>query len=81
MKSNKELYHIAKQTKNSHLMHQVALNQIFVHCFFREYLECASLAEKYQITRTAKRTFDFLLVFYTGICECFTAFFKLIKCV
>lgn len=67
MKTNKELHRIAEQTQNSHLMHQVALNQMHVHFYFREFMPCANLAEKYQISKAAKRTFDFYLAFYLGI--------------
>eukprot|EP00578_Thalassiosira_sp_NH16_P017378 CAMPEP_0181111258 /NCGR_PEP_ID=MMETSP1071-20121207/19174_1 /TAXON_ID=35127 /ORGANISM="Thalassiosira sp., Strain NH16" /LENGTH=596 /DNA_ID=CAMNT_0023195129 /DNA_START=1 /DNA_END=1791 /DNA_ORIENTATION=- len=67
MKTNEELSQIAEQSQSSFLMQQVTVNLMFVHCYYREYLECANLAENYQITQTAKRTFDFFLLFYMGL--------------
>jgi hypothetical protein len=67
LKTNKELFLLAKQTQNNYLMHQVILNQIHVHCYFREYSLCASLAGERKVSQTPKRTFDFFLAFYSGI--------------
>jgi len=70
MKTNKELHQIAERTQSSSLMHQVSINRMHVHCYFREYLSCASLAGNHQISQTGKRTLDFFLAFYAGIGEC-----------
>mmetsp|Transcript_26788 Transcript_26788/g.64273 ORF Transcript_26788/g.64273 Transcript_26788/m.64273 type:complete len:1395 (+) Transcript_26788:24-4208(+) len=67
MKTNKQLKQIAEQTQNSFLMHQVTVNQMYIHCYYREYLSCASLAENYHIIQTAKRTLDFMVIFFLGI--------------
>jgi len=77
MKTNKELYEIGKQTQNSKLVHQVMLNEMHVYCYFREYLLCAQLAENHHNPEAAKRTLDFMVDFYAGICECFILFFTL----
>jgi hypothetical protein len=69
MKTNKELYQLAERSKNINLMQQVALNQMCVHCYFREYQSCAKLTENYQVNNTPKRSMDSMVIFYSGICE------------
>ena len=70
MKSNKELYEVAEQTQNSYRKYQTVVIQMHIHCYFREFLPCASLVRKYQTPHTAKRSFDFLIDFYDGIGKC-----------
>mmetsp|Transcript_26892 Transcript_26892/g.57652 ORF Transcript_26892/g.57652 Transcript_26892/m.57652 type:complete len:1336 (+) Transcript_26892:116-4123(+) len=71
IKSNKELYHIANQTQNNYLMHHVIINQMYVHCYFKEYLAVANLGEKYrthtEMNNGAKRVLDFYQIFLEGI--------------
>ena len=68
MKTTEEISKIAEQP-GSFIMLPVTINLMYVHCYYREYLQCADLAEKYHKTQPAKRTFDFFLHFYMGICE------------
>ena len=49
MKTNKELCQLAEKTHNSHLMHQLIVNQMHVHCYLKEYLSCTKLAEEHHI--------------------------------
>jgi len=67
VQTNDTLYQIAKETQNGLLLHQVILTQMFVHVYFREYLPCVILAEKYDIKRKATRSFDIFMMFYTWI--------------
>mmetsp|Transcript_30022 Transcript_30022/g.49186 ORF Transcript_30022/g.49186 Transcript_30022/m.49186 type:complete len:227 (+) Transcript_30022:1316-1996(+) len=67
LKTNNELFQIAEHTQNSLLMHNVIINQMYVHCYFREYLPVTDLAEKYQMSTRAKRVLDFYFVFFEGI--------------
>ena len=69
MKTNKELYQLAERSKNINLMQQVALSQLCVLCYFREYQSCAKLTENYQVNNTPKRSMDSMVIFYSGICE------------
>ena len=71
LKTNNELFQIAEHTQNSLLMFHVIINQMYVHCYFREYLPVADLAEKYQMSTRAKRVLDFYFVFFEGICKWF----------
>mmetsp|Transcript_13357 Transcript_13357/g.25522 ORF Transcript_13357/g.25522 Transcript_13357/m.25522 type:complete len:320 (+) Transcript_13357:3099-4058(+) len=67
VQTNDALYQIAEETQNGLLLHQVILTQLVVHVYFREYLPCVILAEKYDIKRKATRSFDIFMIFYTGI--------------
>lgn len=69
LKTNDELYDMAEEGKNSFLMHQATLNQMHACCYFREYLPCAILAEKLQVSKEPKRSGDFLIALYSGICK------------
>ena len=73
MKNNEELYQIAQQTQNSYLLHQVIINQMYVHCYFREYLTVAGFGEKYRMhtgmNTGARRLLDFYVIFFEGICK------------
>ena len=66
IKSNEELAQMGTRGQNSFLMHKVILNQICTHFWFREYIPCVTLAEKYRLLK-AKRTLDFFNTFYEGI--------------
>lgn len=67
MKTNDEIYRIAEQSQNSYLIHHVMLNQMHLHCYFREYLAVVHLAEKYESTKKGKRALDFFPIFYEGL--------------
>jgi len=71
MMTNKELYHIAEDTENSYLMHHTLLNQICMHCYFREFSDVAVLAEIYReqsgLKNGTKRLLDIMFVFFEGI--------------
>ena len=71
LKTNNELFQIAEHTQNSLFMHHVIINQMYVHCYFREYLPIAVLAEKYQMSTRAKRFLDPYCFFFEGICKWF----------
>ena len=68
MRNNEELYHIAERIKSTYLMHHVIIKRMYVHCYLREYLCVADLAEKYRfengINNGTKRTLDFMCVFF-----------------
>jgi len=67
MKTNNELLKVAENTKNRLLGAQVILNRILVHCFLREYLQCGTLATKYEVKVEDLRSFDLFKAFYEGI--------------
>jgi len=67
VKTNDELCQIAKETQNSYLMLYVIVNQLFEHCYFRQYSHAVLLVETAQINHTAKRAMDFIVVFYGGL--------------
>ena len=74
MKTNKELYQIAEHTQSTYLMHHVIINQMYVYCYFREYLCVTDFAEKYRRVHTGmntgtKRVLDFYSFFFEGICK------------
>lgn len=71
LKSNSELYQIAEQTKNPYLLHHTLINQMHVHCYFREYTLVVGLAENYHTRTGVKRILDFFHTFYLGICKSF----------
>jgi len=66
IKTNEEIFEEAKQKKNSFLLHQVCLNQIFVQFYFRDHLSVMKLAEVYNNLDT-KRAMDVIQVYFTGI--------------
>eukprot|EP00581_Thalassiosira_minuscula_P001914 CAMPEP_0183748936 /NCGR_PEP_ID=MMETSP0737-20130205/68026_1 /TAXON_ID=385413 /ORGANISM="Thalassiosira miniscula, Strain CCMP1093" /LENGTH=1365 /DNA_ID=CAMNT_0025984679 /DNA_START=116 /DNA_END=4210 /DNA_ORIENTATION=+ len=71
MKTNIELSEIAEQTQNTLLLVHSMTNQIWVHCFFREYVHVSNLAEKYRIctgmSTGTKRGFDVFFWFHVGL--------------
>ena len=69
VKTDKELYQLVEQSHNLYLKYQVLVNQMHNHCYFREYLPCAELAEIYQNSQMENHTFDTLVRFYAGLCE------------
>ena len=64
LKTPKEIFQVAEHTQNHFLMHHVIVNQMYVHCYFREYLHVANLAEKYGMKTQARRILDFYIIFY-----------------
>jgi len=67
MKTHNEIFQIAEYTQNSLLLHHVTINQMYVDCYFRDYLSLATLAEKYRMKTQKKRVMDFYFVFFQGI--------------
>ena len=67
IKTNMELYQIAKQTKNAYLLHHVVINRMTVACYFRQYNVVVDLAKEYGGCMQGKRVLDFYCCFFEGI--------------
>jgi len=67
LKTHSEIFQIAEHTQNAFLMHHMIVNQMYVSCYFRQYLSVAVVAEKYGMKTQAKRVLDFYFIFYQGI--------------
>ena len=72
MKCNEELLQIAEKTKSGALVHHVVIGQIYIDCYFRNYMRAVNFSENYRMTRRnigEIRVLDVFYIFFEGICK------------
>jgi len=72
MKCNEELLQIAEKTKSGVLVHHVVIGQMYIDCYFRNYLSAVNFSENYRTMRRnigVRRVLDVFYLFFEGICK------------